>query len=90
MAFCQNLKAQCPEGQRQTFWHPSQIDSFKLLYPNCNEFNFQTRMVNGEYVKPKFGTAKDKFQYLIALISILILILCILKIVTSKIEYFKD
>lgn len=81
--------AQCPAGQSPTFWHPDQIDSFKVLYPNCDEYSFETTMIDGEYVKPHIGSAKDKMLYVISLIAVLLLLLGLIKIATSKITYFQ-
>lgn len=88
VGICLLSSAQCPEGPRPNFWHPDQIDSFKLLYPDCDKYNYQTTMINGEYVKPKLGTVNDKIFYAALLVLMLASIIYVLKIVTTRIEYF--
>jgi len=85
----QNCRAQCPEEKQQTFWHPNQLDSFKTLYPDCEKYDFQFIIVDGEYIKPTYGATKEKIQYLLCLTFVLALVLCLLKLITVKIEYFK-
>jgi len=47
--------AQCPKGPEPFFWHPDQLDSFKLIYPNCEKYSWQFTMERGEYIMPRKG-----------------------------------
>lgn len=83
------LAGQCPNGPRHNFWHPDQVDSFKVLYPTCDKYNYQFTKINGEYIKPKASLNSSNLAYSATLILTLSLILIILKLITNRIRYFK-
>lgn len=81
--------AQCPDGPIPKFWHPNQLDSFQLLYPHCDDYDFQFTKIDGVYVKPSETPRKDQLVYVICLIAVLIVILLMIKLVTRKVDYFR-
>lgn len=80
-----SINAQCPEGPEPFFWHPDQVDSFKLIYPECEKYSWQFTMERGEYIMPKEG---ENLKYLVTLFIILSFILITIKVITRNIRYF--
>lgn len=82
------INAQCPDRPgKPVLRNQEAIDSFLAIYPNCTNYIEGTMSVNGV---PIHWVYEDVKSYLLTLVGLLILILGLLKILFTKVNFFQE
>ena len=81
----QNPARLCPEGEQPIFTRVHQIDSFHMIYPDCEEYNFYGYYNNGVPIDPP---QERRLPYVLTLFTILGGLLLTTKLLFKHTKFF--